>query len=200
MASLAGLLVLLSMAACQQKATDSKSEGKPGAKPAAMLHPDSIAKGSIVFVNTDTLLANYEWFKKQKADLEARSKSLEAQMEGKARSFQGEVQQAREKAQKELMTQAQMQAAEQRLMGRQQELTAFRDEQVGKLADEEKRLNKELSKKVQDFTKAFAKEHGYSYVLGYTDPGGILYGDERLDITPAVLEGLNKAYAEETKK
>ena len=146
----------------------------------------------IYFVNTDTLLAQYTVFKTQKAGLEAKSRKLEAEIERRAQALQTELGQAQQKIQNGQMTQEQAQEADARLRQRGAELEQYRDEQASALAEDERKQSEKLNKNIQDFLKGFAGRRGYKYVLGYTTGGGILYANDSLDITKAVVAGLNK--------
>ena len=148
-------------------------------------------KGQIYFVNSDTLLTRYGVFKKSKAQLEARGKRFEQDMQGRLRKLQNEFAAAQQKAQSGQLTQTQGQELEQQLMQKQQQLSAYKEEETGKLVDEEKRLSDRLNSNIQKFMKIFGRQRGYTYVLGYTSGGGILYASDSLDITDEVVRGLN---------
>lgn len=89
--------------------------------------------------------------------------------------------------------------AEQALKGeelarREQELEKYRAavrEQAQ--AGEEKLLGGALAQ-INSFVKAYAREHGYTVVLGTTQAGSLLYGNDAVDITDPVLRGLNESY------
>ena len=58
---------------------------------------------------------------------------------------------------------------------------------------------------VQDFVTDYAKNNGYTYILGTSDQTkSVLYGDAKSDLTDVILEGLNASYknnnSEEKKK
>ena len=80
---------------------------------------------------------------------------------------------------------------DQSLRQRGAELEQYRDEQTAKLVEEERKQSDALNKSIQTFLKGFAGRRGYKYVLGYTTAGGILYANDSLDITDAVVAGLN---------
>jgi outer membrane protein len=145
----------------------------------------------IFFVNTDTLLSKYSVYKTQKEGLEAKSKKLEAELTRRANALQAELGQAQQKIQSGQMTQDQAQEADQRLRQQNAELDQYRDDQTAKLVEEERKQSEKLNKTIQDFLKGFAGRRGYKYVLGYTSVGGILYANDSLDITDAVVAGLN---------
>jgi outer membrane protein len=59
---------------------------------------------------------------------------------------------------------------------------------------EEERMTKQVITNVNAFIKAYGQSHGYAIILAATGYGNIAYAEEPLDITPQILEGLNKEY------
>ena len=47
---------------------------------------------------------------------------------------------------------------------------------------------------INDFVKEYGKKKGYKIIFGASGSGNIMYADEASDLTPIVLEGLNKEF------
>jgi outer membrane protein len=153
------------------------------------------ASKRIVYINTDTLLSGYEFFKAAKSDMEAKSKKLEGEIANRTRSLENEYMEAQKKAQGGYLTQEQMASLEQQFMKKQQDFVQYRDSQARKLMEDEQKINEQLNKNISQFLKGFGQERGYQVVLGYTlGNSSVLYGNNTLDITKEVLEGLNTEY------
>ncbi|MBD0258722.1 MAG: OmpH family outer membrane protein [Cytophagales bacterium] len=60
-------------------------------------------------------------------------------------------------------------------------------------AEEDKLLGGALAQ-INSFVKAYARERGYTVVLGTTQSGSLLYASDAVDITDPVLRGLNESY------
>ncbi|ALJ01556.1 outer membrane chaperone Skp [Rufibacter tibetensis] len=147
----------------------------------------------IVFVNSDSLLNRYQYFKDVKARLEAKGKRMENDLRGKATSFQKEVEQYRQAGAG--MTQEQRAATEQRLAQREQQLAAQQQSSGNQLAKDESDEMKKIYEKVEAQLKKISQEKGYKMVLTYTrGNSAILYGDKALDITEDAVRGLNEEY------
>jgi outer membrane protein len=154
------------------------------------------ASQRIVYVNTDTLLTHYEYFKTSKSAMEAKSKKLEGEIASRTRNLENEYMAAQQKAQSGSLTQDQMMNLEQQFMKKQQDFVQYRDTQARKLMEEEQKINEELNKNISDFLKGYGQEKGYQVVLGYTlGNSSVLFGSNNLDITRDVLEGLNRQYS-----
>jgi outer membrane protein len=154
----------------------------------------------IVYVNTDSLLENYESFKSNKAALEAKSRKAESDLATRTRSLENEFLSAQQKAQAGALTQEQGMKLEQQLMQKQQDLVQYRDNVARKLMEEEQKFNQELNDDIYEFLKTYGKDKGYKLVLGYTrGNSSMLYGGEGLDVTSEILQGLNTKYQEKTQ-
>jgi len=147
---------------------------------------------TIVYVNSDTLMAKYEYVKDVKAESEKERKSSESQFESKFNTFQKEVEEFKEKAQ--FMTQEQGVAKQAELMEKEQKLTEYRDGLNEIFLKKEEERNDKLLKSISDYMSVNYKNTKYSYVLGYTHGGGIMFAKDSLDITKEVIEGLNNEY------
>ncbi len=148
---------------------------------------------SIVYVNSDSLLNNYEYFKSIRGRFEEKSKKAQADLTTKGTAFQREVAQYQQQAGS--MSADQRAATEERLARKQQELAAYNQNASNALANEEAVENEKLYEKVSEFLKKFAKEKGYKMVLTYSKGNSaVLFADESLDVTKEVVAGLNEAY------
>ena len=162
------------------------------------------AKGrAMVYVNVDSLLTKYEFFKDTQKVLESKRFQLENDLATKGRNLQNKVAFFQQKA--PTMTQEQGRATEASLQKEQQDIMAYRDRAAQNLATEEQNKNKELYDQIYDYLKKINGQNKYEFVLGYTKGGGILFADPAADRTSVILDGLNKEYAakqtpKETKK
>lgn len=150
----------------------------------------------IVYVNSDSLLANYEYFKEARTRLQGQSEKAEKDLRNKAEAFQNEVNRYQQSAQ--TMTNEQRQATEQRLAQKQQQLQALQQTEGNKIATEESEEMKKIYDKVEAYLQKVSNDKGYKMVLTYSrGNSAILYGDNSLDITQEVLSGLNDRYKTE---
>jgi outer membrane protein len=158
------------------------------------------AKGkAIVYVNVDSLLTKYEFFKDTQKVLESKRFQLENDLANKGKNLQNKVAFFQQKA--PTMTQEQGRATEASLQKEQQDIMAYRDRAAQNLATEEQNKNKQLYDQIYDYLKKINGQNKYEFVLGYTKGGGILFADPSADRTSVILGGLNKEYQEkETSK
>lgn len=172
----------------------------PPATPGSRSTADSTqtAADAIVYVNSDTLMAKYEYFKQLQKDLESQSKTLEKQVSSRAASFQKQVGSYQQNA--ATMTASERQSTEQNLGKAQQELQALQQKASQDIMTNEQEANDKLHAKVQSFLKEYAQMNDYKFVLTYSrSNNAVLFADSTLDVTAEVLNGLNAEYAKEKK-
>ncbi len=156
------------------------------------------AEEKIVYVNSDSLLTKYEYFKDLKAKMETKGKTAEADLVAKQQAFQREVQQYQ--SQQNTLAADQRAATEQRLSRKQQELQSYQQNAGSALQNEQAKEQELLYDKVAEYLKTYAKTKGYKMVLTYSKGNSaILFADESLDVTSAVIVGLNQAYTKDKK-
>ncbi|GAB3177765.1 hypothetical protein GCM10027291_42150 [Telluribacter humicola] len=151
-----------------------------------------------MYVQVDSLLTNYDFFKETKKELENKRFQLENDLTTRGRSLENEIAFFQQRAQ--TMTLDQARATEQQLMKKQQDLVQYRDRSAQQLAQQEADKNEMLYKQIQEYIKKYNDDNNYEYVLGYSQGGGILYADTTLNVTQKMIEGLNKEYSEISKK
>lgn len=152
----------------------------------------------IVFVNSDTLLANYEYFKQIKGKFESKAKSAQSDLQSKGAAFQKEVAAYQQSANS--LSAEERASTEQRLARKQQELQAYNQNAGNALQSEEAAENEKLYDRVAAYLKKHAKTKGYKMVLTYSKANpSVLFADESLDVTKEVLEGLNKEFKADKK-
>ncbi|RZJ81515.1 MAG: OmpH family outer membrane protein [Flavobacterium sp.] len=184
--------IATALTACGGK--DAKTDANTTKTETAAVSPTD----KIVYVNSDSLLTKYEYFKDLKVKMETKGKAAEGDLVSKQQAFQREVQQYQQ--QQATLAADQRAATEQRLARKQQELQAYQQNAGAALQNEQAKEQEALYNKVADYLKGYAKTKGYKMVLTYAKGNSaILFADESLDVTTEVLKGLNEAYTKDKK-
>jgi outer membrane protein len=150
-----------------------------------------VAGARIAFVDIDTLESNYDYFKKRKVEFENRQKNIDAELEKMANTLQNEYAGLQKKAQDGLMSQAEGEAAQQRLMAKQQELELKRQNLGAKYLKDQDAFNKEIHDNLHKYIEQYNAEKGYDYILSYSKDGSILFANKDLDVTQDIIDGMN---------
>lgn len=193
LSTLATAVALVSvMASCQNKAAAPASATKTDA-------PAAVKAGEpIVYVNSDSLLTKYEYFKDLKVKLDAKSKAAQADLAAKQQAFQREVAQYQQT--QNTLPADQRATTEQRLQRKQQELQGYQQNAGQALQSEQATEQEKLYNKIADYLKIYAKDKGFKMVLTYQKGNSaILFADPSLDVTSEVIVGLNEGYKADKK-
>ncbi|MEO1098615.1 MAG: OmpH family outer membrane protein [Bacteroidota bacterium] len=147
----------------------------------------------IVYINADSVLANYDYFEDAQAQLEEKGKKLEAEYQNRAQGLQNEVNNYQRTVSN--LTIGQAKAIEEDLVKKQQNLRLYQESLTQQLLKEENEVNKELYDQVTAYLKEYSKQNNVDLVVKYNQGSDILFASDNLDITQTVIEGLNLAYA-----
>jgi len=147
---------------------------------------------SIAYVNSDSLLKNYDFFKQLEKQLIDKRDKLNVEYQNRAEGLQKEINNFQTTAGN--MTISQARAVEEDLQKKQQNLMMYQDQLRQQLMQEEGKMNSELYDKVSDYLQDYGLDKNLQIVLTYTKGSGVLYANEGLDITDQILTGLNDAY------
>ncbi|RKR82281.1 periplasmic chaperone for outer membrane proteins Skp [Mucilaginibacter gracilis] len=181
--------IVATVVACNPTKTDTSKPATATAVP---------EKAEIVYVNSDTLVHNYEYAKDMAKRLQDKGKSANDDVISKKQAFQREVGDYQKGAQ--TMSADQRASTEQRLGRKQQELQTYEQNANAQFQNESASEQSKLYDKIADFAKQYAKEKGYKLVLTYSKANPtVLFGDPSLDVTQDVVKRLNDLYAKDKK-
>jgi outer membrane protein len=151
---------------------------------------------TVVFINSDTLLNNYDYYKAVKIKLQNLSQSAQQEIATKGQAFQKEVAAYQKSASS--LTPMQKTTTEKRLAKKQQDLQILGESTQKQLQDEGADENAKLYDRIANYLKTYTKQKGYKIVLTFSKANpSMLYGDDSLDVTKEVLAGLNDEYKKE---
>ena len=179
-------------------ATLAACNNKPAATTTTPSTPPAAESNPIVYVNTDTLLSNYDYSKDMRKRVEDKQKTAQATLQSKGQAWQREI--ADYQKSQPTMSADERQKTEARLSREKQELDGYQQNAGAEFQNYAADESKKQYDKIADFLKDYAKDKGYKMVLTYSKGGSaILYGDAGLDVTADVVKGLNASYAKDKK-
>ncbi len=184
------LAVAVTLTGCQTKGseTGTTTTSSTPAKTSTKTN-----KYPIAYLNTDTLLANYNYFVAASKALADKEQKATASLEQKGRKLQNQYMAVQKKVQAGELTSNQIAEQEQRFAKKQQ-----------KLGEEQQRISQEIMKETQEVQdtlysklrrvlRQYANDNGYDYVLSYAEVGSpVLIAPEGADVTDAIVKILNE--------
>lgn len=190
--------VVAMMAGCKNNSTQPKDNGLPKVetkddkKTSAAPTPTTIA-----YVDIDSLMAHLTMFQDANAALEAKANKFQKDIAAKQSAFQKAYTDFQKKMQTTgYASQTEYENAQKHLQNLQDEGAKLEMKYAEQLQKEQAELNGQLQKALHDYLDVFNADKRYSMILG---KGGdnILYADPALDITDAVVAGMNANYKKE---
>ncbi len=181
--------LITAFSACQNKDTKTTETKKTDNTTAAVS-----ASEKIVFVNQDSLLNKYAYYKDLRTKFEGKTKNAQSDLQSKQQAYQREVTQYQQGA--GALSADQRKSTEERLGRKGQELQTYQQNAGSALQNEQAVETEKLYDKVAGYLKTYAKGKGYKMVLTFSKGNSaILFADETLDVTTDVIKGLNAEYA-----
>lgn len=161
---------------------------------------DSTGTLPVAYVNVDSLLLNYNYAIDLNERILKRQEDSRANITQKARSLESEMQDFRRKIENNaFLTRERAEQEQQRLLNKQQELQNLDNQLAQELAAEQLKLNEQLRDTIVAQLKMFNDGKGFQIVFSNTVGDNILYANDAYDITPELIEYLNKNYVGATK-
>lgn len=154
----------------------------------------SSGSNSIVFVNSDVLLQEYELVKNMTAELESETKRKDAEFSAQQKAFESDAAYFQDQVQKQSISEQSAQVIYEQLMTKQQELYGMQEQYAAELQQKQFELNVVLLDSVRNYLERVNKIYKYDYILGFNTAGNIFLAKDTFDITSQVLEGLNNEY------
>ena len=153
------------------------------------------ANNSIVYIQLDTLINQYDMYNDLKTEFEGKLASVENELTKKGRALENDYQSFNEKMSKGLLTRSQAEAHGNELQARQQELALLSQEKQMQLAEEESVMINQVMNAIQSYIKEYNKIHNHSLILTTTvATNNVIDGESSLNITNDIIKGLNQEY------
>ncbi|MCU4162610.1 OmpH family outer membrane protein [Carboxylicivirga caseinilyticus] len=146
----------------------------------------------VAFINTDSLLLNYNFAKVVNEQLMGKEEASRADYAEKARIFQQDAVDFQRKVQTNaFLSQDRFNKERDRLAKAEQDLQLLNQRLTNELMQEQDKLNRQLRDTLENYLKEFAKDKPYKVILSNTLGDNVLYGAQGVDITKHVTEALN---------
>ncbi|MDR0295974.1 MAG: OmpH family outer membrane protein [Prevotellaceae bacterium] len=151
--------------------------------------------GSVVYVQIDSLVQDYDMFHDLKLELEKKAEKIRKDLDNKGKAFEFKVKDFEEKVQKGLLTRSQAEQQQVQLQQEQANLQQYAQKVQNEMGEEEAVMFRRIFDAIQTFLAEYNQVHNYSLILSTSgSTNAVLQGSPSLDITKDVLNGLNARY------
>jgi outer membrane protein len=148
----------------------------------------------VVYINTDSLLMNYDMVDDLQKDLDARRTNAEKQLVIKQRQLQQEAESFQKRFSAGLMTEIEAKNTQTTLLQKEQTLRLEEQNLAAGLMETERKLNAQWLDSAINYLKEYNKSKNYQIIMGYQKGGQILLANDKLEITNEIIKGLNDRY------
>jgi outer membrane protein len=162
--------------------------------------PKSLDKISYAFVNTDSIMAHYDFVLDVQVDLAKYEKILQNQYTTAAAAFKKDYDDYIKRASAGLLTLDQQKRKEEELGERQQQIAEMEQNLSMQLQEEKLKRNMEVHDTIVNHIGRYNQTKDYTFIFDQSYGGALLYANPALDITPEILKGLNEEYAVKQKE
>lgn len=149
----------------------------------------SCSQTKIAYIDVENVMDEYKAMISLEEEMQTRQQEVAAELQGMQATFQAKVQDYYQKstnmsASKKAEAEQALQQEGQMIQGRQQEVSQT-------LQQENQVKSAVLIKKIDSVVAIYSKENGLGIVFGTQGNGTVMYGDDKLNVTSAVIAILN---------
>jgi Skp family chaperone for outer membrane proteins len=160
-------------------------------------------KGAIVYFNMDRVVAEYDLANDLRSVVETKVNSISQEVTRRQNKLQKDASSFQDKVNKGLLTQSTAQAQYQKLQEQDASFQNYAAEKQQEIAEEQQVMLNQIFDAIKTFVDEYNETMGYAMILvtqGDILPAPVVTGEASLDITDALIEGLNAAYVKEKGK
>ncbi len=188
------LAVAVTLAGCQPKGAEKNTSKTSSSETTSTTQTN---KYPIAYINTDTLLASYNYFVIASKALAEKEQKANASLEKKGRNLQNQYIAVQKKVQAGELTSNQIAEQEQRFAKKQQKLGEEQQRIAQEIMKETQEVQDTLYARLRRVLRKYADDNAYDYVLSYAEIGSpILIAPEGADVTEDIVRILNEESGE----
>ena len=151
-------------------------------------------KGDIVYVDLDKILMDYDMANDLRSVVETKVQNIQAEINRRGQKLEKEVASYQEKIQKGLMTRSVAEVQGQKLQQQEIDFNNYAAQKQQEIQEEQVVMMNQLGDAIQTFITKYNEEKQYAMILTNSGGAPVITADAALDITEAVLAGLNEEY------
>ena len=151
-------------------------------------------EGKIVFVDLDRILTEYDMANDLRSVVETKVQNIQAEVNRRAKKLESDVIDFQNKIDKGLMTRSVAEVQSQKLQQQELEFNNYAAQKQQEIQEEQVVMMNQLGDAIQTFINKFNEEKQYAMIITNSGGAPVITADPNLDVTEAVLAGLNEEY------
>ena len=186
-----GIIQLTSDGNCKKKATTDEAV-------------EATAKeGAIVWYDLDRVINEYDMANDLRSVVETKIQSIQEEINRRGNKLQSDANKFQSDLNKGVLVRSVAEQRNQKLLDQQNSFNNYAAQKEQEMAEEQQVMMNQIADAIKTFIDKFNEEHKYAMIIatqGALLPTPISCGDPDLDITDALLEGLNSEYVKNKGK
>lgn len=181
--------LVLAAVSCKNVKTAEGSEGTAAS--------EGPAAGAIVYFNLDRVLEEYDMANDLRTQVETKVNSIQQEINRRGTKLEKDVKAFQDKIDKGLLTRSVAEVQGQKLQQQQNSFQQYAAQKQQEMAEEQQVMMNQIADAIKTFIDKFNEEHKFAMIIatqGSVLPSPVACGDPDLDITDALLQGLNSEY------
>ena len=179
---------IVSFSSCQTQPAAAAAEEGTGS---------AAQKGAIVYFNLDRVMNEYDMANDLSSVLQTKLESIDQEVTRRGNKLQSDVNAFQEKIDKGLLTRSTAEVQSEKLQKQQNDFQAYYNQKQQEMQEEQAVTMNQIANAIKTFIDEFNEEKGYALIIatqGDLLPQPVVAGDPELDITDAIIAGLNEEY------
>ena len=181
------ILAMMGAISCKNAATTEPAAATETAAAAA-------TEGTIVYIDLDKILMDYDMANDLRSVVETKVQNIQAEINRRGQKLEKQVAEYQEKIQKGLMTRSVAEVQGQKLQQEELDFNNYAAQKQQEIQEEQMVMMNQLGDAIQTFITKYNEEKKYAMILTNSGGAPVITADPALDITDAVLAGLNEEY------
>ncbi len=160
-------------------------------------------EGAIVWYNLDRVLNEYDMANDLRSVVETKAQSIQDEINRRGNKLQSDVNKFQSDLDKGVLIRSVAEQRNQKLQQQQANFNNYAAQKQQEMAEEQQVMMNQIADAIKTFIDQFNEEHKYAMIIatqGGILPAPVSCGDPDLDITDALLAGLNSEYVKNKGK
>lgn len=154
-------------------------------------------KGAVVYFNIDRVLNEYDMANDLSSVVETKAQGIQQEITRRGNSLQKKMNDFQEKIDKGLITRSVAEVQAQKLQQEQNEFQNYAAQKQQEMAEEQQVMMNQIGNAIKEYIDKFNAEKQFALIISTSGdilPAPVVAGDASLDITDALIAGLNEEY------
>jgi len=151
-------------------------------------------KGEIVYFNLDRVLQEYDMANELRSVVETKVEGINAEVNRRGKKLENDIKAFQDKVNKGLLTRTVAETQSAKLQQQEQDFNNYAGQKQQEILEEQQVMMNQLADAIQTWIDGYNEKMHYGMIIANQQNSPVITADAALDITDAVIAGLNEEY------